>query len=102
MPGMVMEPGERLMVEPDVSKEWPAFVLVVKGKERGWVPERYLSRRGNMATAVRRYDTTTLSPREGEILTVLEEDLESGWLWCGDEHGSVGWFPIDHIAPPSR
>ena len=98
LPGMVMEPGDPLTILPGESKEWPAFVLVVKGKERGWVPRRYLNGRKGKVTATRRYDTTTLSPQEGEILTVIEEDTESGWLWCKDRKGNIGWFAADHVA----
>ena len=99
LPGMVMGPGDELVVQPTESEEWPAFALVVRGEERGWVPKRYLSRREGKATATRTYDTTTLNPSEGEILTVIEEDMESGWLWCRDARGGLGWFALDHVAP---
>jgi uncharacterized protein YgiM (DUF1202 family) len=98
-----MHKGEPLTVEDDLSDERPAFVLVTGGKgQKGWVPERYLRRRGKKSIATRGYDTTTLDPPKGEVLTVIEEDLESGWVWCRDQSGSVGWFPIDHLAPPGK
>ena len=100
-PPMVMQPGDlmRIETEADSGSEWPAFALVeTEGGERGWVPKRYLRREGSRAVALRRYDTATLVPAVGEVLTVLEEDQESGWVWCRDRDGKVGWFAIDHIA----
>jgi uncharacterized protein YgiM (DUF1202 family) len=47
---------------------------------------------------IKGYDTETLNPSEGEILTILEEDRESGWVWCRDEKGRKGWFAIDNLA----
>jgi uncharacterized protein YgiM (DUF1202 family) len=98
-PPLVMRRGEALeVVEDEKSEEWPAFVLVVNQKgERGWVPKRYLKREGNKALAIKGYDTTTLNPVKGEILTVLEADEESGWLWCRDGSGNAGWFAVDHL-----
>ena len=90
-----------MTVHPDSSGEWPAFALVVKGEERGWVPKRYLNRKGEQAIAIRRYDTTTLNPCDGDILTVIEEDLESGWYWCRDELGNLGWFAMSYTSPIS-
>ena len=101
LPPLVMRPGDVLSVQPDQSEAWPAFVLVVNAKgERGWVHRRYLRPQGAKAFATRRYDTATLNPSVGEVLTVIEEDLESGWLWCRDRSGNLGWFAIDHLAPP--
>ena len=99
MPGMTMERGDEVTVRPGQSGEWPAFVLVIKGEERGWVPKRYLDRRGNRTVAIRRYDTTTLSPSVGDILTVVEEDRESGWYWCEDKDGKLGWFAVNRASP---
>jgi uncharacterized protein YgiM (DUF1202 family) len=98
-PPLIVRKGEVLTVEDDLSEEWPAFVLVTsKAGERGWVPERYLRRRGRRAVTTRDYDTTTLNPATGDILTVLEEDLESGWVRCRSREGKVGWFAINHLA----
>lgn len=98
---LVMRPGEALeVVEDEESKRWPAFALVVNGHgDRGWVPKRYLKRQGEKAVAIKRYDTTTLSPSREEVLTVLEKDIESGWLWCRDKEGREGWFPMDSVSP---
>ncbi len=102
-PPLVMRPAEALdVVEGETSARWPAFVLVVnRAGGRGWVPERYLKRQGQAAVAIRGYDTTTLNPARGDVLTVLEEDRESGWLWCRDANGREGWFAMDSVAPLS-
>ncbi len=69
------------IMEHEKSEQWPTFVLVVNERGgRGWVRERYLKRKGKKAVALKEYDTTTLSPSAGEVLIVLEEDNESGWL----------------------
>jgi uncharacterized protein YgiM (DUF1202 family) len=96
-----MRQGEVLeVVEKEKSERWPAFVLVVNERGgRGWVPERYLKRQGKKARAIRSYDTATLDPAKGDVLSVLEEDRESGWLWCRDSGGKKGWFAIDCVAP---
>jgi len=96
-----MRQGEVLEVaEKEKSERWPAFVLVAnENGGRGWVPERYLKRQGKKAVAIRRYDTATLDPLKGDVLTVLEEDRENGWLWCRDSCGKEGWFAIDCVAP---
>jgi len=97
-PPLVMRPGDGLSVQPDPSGAWPAFVLVVNERgERGWVPRRHLRLLGAKAVATTYYDTRTLNPPVGELLAVIEEDLESGWLWCRDERGNLGWFAISHL-----
>ncbi len=100
-PPLVMRPGEALeIVETESSERWPAFVLVVnRAGGRGWVPERHLRQEGKAAVAIRAYDTTTLNPSRGDVLTVLEEDQESGWLWCRDPTGREGWFAVDSVDP---
>jgi uncharacterized protein YgiM (DUF1202 family) len=100
-PPLVIRVGEALeIVENEKSQRWPAFALVTnENGERGWVPERFLRREGEKNIAIREYDTTTLDPSKGHVLMVLEEDNESGWLWCRDESGKTGWFPIDSITP---
>lgn len=100
-PPLVIEPGDKLTVsEAQGSGSWPAFVLVQKSPtESGWVPRRYLERRGRAAVALQHYDTTTLNPAANEVLTVIEADVESGWLWCRDRTGRKGWFAINRLAP---
>ena len=68
-------------------------------RDRGWVPARYLHRSGPSAVALRRYDTTTLTPSQNAVLTLIEADAESGWLWCRDEEGDEGWFPTNRLEP---
>jgi hypothetical protein len=99
-PPLVIYPGDILHVTDEKgSGTWPAYVLVEKPPTmRGWVPERYLRREGDRAVAQKLYDTTTLTPTQGEILTLIEPDAESGWLWCRNERGDEGWFPIDHLS----
>lgn len=98
-PPLIIEPGDVLTIMDALSKEWPEFVLVLNGKgERGWVPARYLKHQEKGALAIKRYDTTTLNPLEGEMLEIVEEDLTSGWLWCRDRNGRLGWFAMDHLS----
>jgi uncharacterized protein YgiM (DUF1202 family) len=100
-PPLVVNPGDALTVTDEQgSGTWPAFALVVNSsKECGWVPGRYLQRQGREAVALRRYDTTTLNPAANETLTVIEADVESGWLWCRDKRGKTGWFAINRLTP---
>ncbi|MGP8076436.1 MAG: SH3 domain-containing protein [Thermoplasmata archaeon] len=101
VPPLVVNPGDALTVtEEQGSGTWPAFVLVVNGSNQcGWVPGRCLKRRGREAVALKRYDTTTLNPSRNEVLTVIEADVESGWLWCRDKTGRKGWFAINRLSP---
>jgi hypothetical protein len=39
------------------------------------------------------YDTTELPTKAGDVLDVLAEDHESGWLWCRPSDGREGWVP---------
>lgn len=87
-----MRAGER-------SDEWPEFVFVTAEHGAGWVPARYLSAASGPAAAVEPYDTTELATQAGEELTVLEEDLQSGWLWCRTGDGREGWLPVSTVGP---
>lgn len=42
----------------------------------------------------RAYDTTELPTQVGDVLDVVTEDLQSGWLWCGSDDGRLGWVPV--------
>jgi hypothetical protein len=105
LPGSVRVSDPPLRIRPrgtvtvlERSDEWPAFVLVrTPGGEVGWVPERYLGPERPQTRVRRAYDTTSLEPTVGETLTVLSSDTESGWLWCRDADGRVGWYPIDFV-----
>lgn len=65
----------------------------------GWVPARHLSQPSGAAVVTIAYDTTELPAAVGEILEVLTEDLESGWLWCRSA-GRDGWVPAHTVARP--
>lgn len=89
-----------MTVSPEESRTWPAFALVSNERgATGWVPKRYLERHGGDALVTHPYDTTTLDPAPGDILELIEADLEGGWLWCRDSRGRLGWFPIDQLEP---
>ena len=96
-PPLATRPREAVTVL-ERSDEWPAFVLVRTARgEVGWVPERSLGSERPRTHVRRAYDTTSLEPTMGEVLTVLATDRESGWLWCRDADGRVGWYPIDYV-----
>ncbi len=98
---LIIRPGDGVSVLPDRSQTWPTFVLVSTPRgERGWVPERFLRREGNHARVQQSYNTKCLTPSVGEILELVEADVESGWLWCRNREGETGWFPILALEPP--
>jgi hypothetical protein len=93
-PSLVIEPGQTVTVLPERSRSWPAFVLIRDARGgRGWVPERCLRLEGDRGRVLHAYDTATLDPVVGDVLELIEADLPSGWLWCRDTRGKVGWFP---------
>lgn len=97
-PTLIIRPGDRVTVSTEESKTWPAFALVTNDRgERGWVPKRCLRQDGDRALVTHDYDTTTLDPAPGEILELIEADLEGGWLRCRDPHGRIGWFPVTMV-----
>ncbi len=85
----------------ELSDEWPAFRWCVsRDGVGGWVPDRNLAPASeNEATVLHDYDTTELAAEAGEIVTVIEADEESGWLWCVGSAGREGWVPIDSVEP---
>lgn len=89
--GDVVRVGER-------DSHWPAFVLVTTKRGSGWVPARHLSTHHGSGTVVHPYDTTEIPTEIGDILDVLVEDIESGWLWCRAASGDEGWVPIETVA----
>lgn len=44
------------------------------------------------------YHTTELPTNVGDVLDVLAEDLENGWLWCRSSNGREGWVPAKTLA----
>lgn len=67
------------------------FVTAAHGT--GWVPARHLTASSGLAVVQTPYDTTELPTEIGEVLEVLAQDLESGWLWCRSRSGREGWVP---------
>ena len=82
--------------------EWPAFVFVTTAAGSGWVPERYLSGDRPRARVLRGYSTLELPVTAGALLTLVEDDPESGWSWCTDGVGRSGWVPHAVLERVSR
>lgn len=76
--------------------EWPEFVFVTTSNGTGWVPARHLSRPSGPAIVETAYDTTELPTRVGEVLEVVAEVVDSGWLWCRSS-GEQGWVPMSTL-----
>ncbi|MDJ0664688.1 MAG: SH3 domain-containing protein [Acidimicrobiia bacterium] len=91
-PGDVVDVGER-------DTEWPEFVFVTAAVGSGWVPARHLSTDSGPAVVLAGYDTTELAVSDGDALTVVERDDESGWWWCRSTDGDEGWVPIEVLQP---
>jgi hypothetical protein len=85
--GDQVEVGER-------DTDWPEFVFVTAEHGAGWVPARHLSTDSGHATVIEPYETTELPVQPGQVVQVLEEDLESGWVWCRDDSRREGWVPM--------
>jgi uncharacterized protein YgiM (DUF1202 family) len=101
MPPIKVRPGDRVFVH-ERDSEWPAFVKVTRTDGgSGWVPSRHLSAMTGEASVMTAYDTQEVAGRLGEILTVIEPDDESGWLWCRNENGAEGWLPRRSVEPIS-
>jgi hypothetical protein len=80
------------------SDEWPAFVCVTTGVgQRGWIPSRILRQEGKIGPVRKGYDTTTLNPPIVDVLQVINENEEGGWLWCRDSRSRTGRFPENHL-----
>lgn len=80
--------------------EWPEFVFVSARQGTGWVPDRHLSASSGPAAVQVPYDTTELATQVGEVLEILAEDRESGWLWCRSHRGRAGWVPLNTLEVP--
>ena len=99
-PPLVVKAGDHVETG-ELSEEWSAFRWCVSDEGLGgWVPDRYLAPGSEReATVLHDYDTTELAAEAGEIVTVIEADEESGWLWCGGSSGRRGWLPISAVEP---
>jgi hypothetical protein len=78
--------------------EFPGWIWATSAKtgKSGWVPERFLTIRGEQAESRRDYSARELSVLEGDIVTVVEEVL--GWVLVEAESGVRGWVPQNHLA----
>lgn len=92
--GELVEAGER-------DGEWPEFVFVTASHGSGWVPARHLSGPSEKVRVEEPYDTTELPTAKGDVLDVLAEDLQSGWLWCRNGDGREGWVPLKTLSQES-
>jgi SH3 domain len=102
-PPLRLDVGEEVHAG-DRDTEWTAFVFVVAQHGAGWVPARYLSQPSGPAIVRTAYDTTELPTQAGEILEVVAEDPDSGWLWCRSGSGREGWVPVktlEEVADPA-
>jgi hypothetical protein len=92
---LVVKAGEELAVE-DKESEWSGWIWCTNKQGRnGWVPEKYIERKGDTCNALRDYDAAELSARVGEKLSIIFE--ESGWVWCTRRNGEKGWIPLENI-----
>ncbi|MEE8578270.1 MAG: SH3 domain-containing protein [candidate division Zixibacteria bacterium] len=60
------------------------------GKE-GFIPENFIISDGAIGRLKRSYDATELTVAVDQRLVIIEE--ESGWLYCRNENGKLGWIP---------
>ena len=98
-PPIQVRPGDRVQVH-ERDDEWPAFVKVTTpAGGSGWEPARHLSSAEGSATVITPYKTRELAGHPGEVLTVIERDDLSGWLWCRNAGGHEGWIPVRSIEP---
>lgn len=98
-PPIQVRPGDRVQVH-ERDDEWPAFVKVTTSAGgSGWVPSRYLSAGEGSATVITPYNTQEVAGLPGEVLTAVERDDESGWLWCRNAQGQEGWIPVRCAEP---
>lgn len=94
-----LQAGDEVEAGAERDLDWPEFVFVHAAGGSGWVPARHLSATGGPATVTTPYGTAELPTDKGDVLEVLEEDAESGWLWCRGARGREGWVPIRTVAP---
>lgn len=92
---LIIRAGEKLSIGEKKSS-WPGWIWCTNGKgHSGWVPERYLERKGKTGLALYDYDATELSVSAGEELALGKG--ESGWIWCTNQKGKSGWVPAEHV-----
>jgi hypothetical protein len=92
-PPIHVVPGQRVRTGKH-DTEWPAFVFVTTDDGAGWVPERYLDNSRDPAVVITGYDTTELATTTGDELTLIQQDVASGWAWVRNAAGREGWVPF--------
>jgi uncharacterized protein YgiM (DUF1202 family) len=90
-----VQAGETLNLgKPD--PEWEGWIWVTNAAGTGgWMPESYLKKGGEQATALRAYSGRELRVHKGDRLTLLK--LVSGWFWATDAQGESGWIPASGV-----
>jgi uncharacterized protein YgiM (DUF1202 family) len=93
---LTVRAGETLTVGRR-DDEWPGWVWVTnEARKSGWMPEAFVEVLAEERGKVRRdYTARELELREGETVTVL--DNESGWFWAQTADGRTGWAPASHL-----
>ena len=81
-----------IVIVRERASEWQGWkwCLHPDGRE-GWVPEKILKLRKDVAEILEDYDAAELSVASGE--SVEGEREESGWIWCRNRNGEAGWLP---------
>lgn len=98
---LTLRAGEQVTTRHN-DPTWPAFIWTENSQGvGGWVPQRHLqpTGAGDAAEVMRSYDTTELAAAAGAVITVVEVDEQSGWLWCRADDGRTGWVPIKVLEP---
>lgn len=72
--------------------EYPGWVWCTNvGGIQAWVPEGWLSQKGDQFVLIKDYNSAELNLRLNERLTLLIE--ESGWYLAINAGGERGWIP---------
>jgi uncharacterized protein YgiM (DUF1202 family) len=92
---LVVKAGEELTIGEKKSG-WSGWIWCTnRNGKSGWVPEKYVTRKGDTGTVLHDYASTELSVSVGETLIMGQE--ESGWIWCTNQKGQSGWVPADNV-----
>ncbi|HEV8624318.1 MAG TPA: SH3 domain-containing protein [Acidimicrobiia bacterium] len=89
--------GEEVQIG-ERDSDWPEFVFVTADGGSGWVPARHLDIEGDRGVVHTPYDTTELPTNVGDVLDVVVEDEQSGWVWCQAASGDQGWVPLRTVT----
>ncbi len=92
---LILSNGEMLTTSSRKS-EWPGWIWCTTSEgNSGWVPEKYLTLKGDKAEVRCDYDATELDVSSGEKLEIFYE--EADWAWCASSKGDKGWVPLENI-----